>query len=397
MRHLQQKRRRTLSFLFYCVVFACFSMILFLSMTTTPSGDRSGDRSYETFGAFADAESLGGSPSVPGQEDNADAGTIDPANTGGGQTEKHPAHGGPGNPGENAMPDGNAIEEYPGIENAWGGNTRGDNGQGGYAPDGDAQGENAEGTGLAGAESGEGAQALPGGEEGAGSIDPDLWKESFSPVPVSLPVDESYFSDALFIGDSRVMGLMLYSGLTGATFYSEKGINVSTLLTKPIVMQTGGTKITVMEALKSRQFGKIYIKTGINELGWRSVAQFTEAYAEVIDRIKELQPGAAIYVQSILPVSQKKSTDGGVYTNPRIIEFNEMLKKMTWEKGVHYLDVFQSLVNDEGNLPDGAGSDGIHLNKEYCQIWLSYLKQHAVSDGISFDKTSVKDAERGRG
>ena len=209
----------------------------------------------------------------------------------------------------------------------------------------------------------------------------EQWRKTFYPVPSSPAVDEFYFRDALFIGDSRVMGLMLYSGLTGeATFYTEKGVNVTTLLTKAIVLETGGNRITIPEALNDRQFGKIYIKTGINELGWRSLKSFIEAYGEVIDRIRELQPEAVLYIQSILPVSQKKAEEGSYFTIPRILEFNEEIKKLTWEKGVYYLDVFQGMVNEEGFLPEEAGNDGVHLNKEYCKIWLEYLKRHVVRD-----------------
>lgn len=208
----------------------------------------------------------------------------------------------------------------------------------------------------------------------------DIWRETFYPVPATPPVNQSYFSDALFIGDSRVMGLMLYSGLTDSTFYTEKGANVSTLLTKPMVLLAGGEKITIPEALKRRTFSKIYIKMGLNELGWKSGEYFIEVYGGVIDRIRELQPEAIFYVQSILPVTRKKSGADKTYNNERINEFNELIKKMSLEKNLHYLDVHDGISDDEGALPDAAGLDGIHLNKEYCKIWLEFLKRHTIRD-----------------
>jgi len=206
----------------------------------------------------------------------------------------------------------------------------------------------------------------------------DQWRMTFSPVPASAPVEEDYFDDALFIGDSRVMGLMLYAGLNKAVFYTEKGVNVNTLLRNPIVTVTGGAKISIPEALKNRQFAKIYIKTGINELGWRNREQFIGAYGKVIDWLRESQPDAVVYVQSILPVSKRKAERDSIINNIHILAVNDMIQKMTWEKDVHYLDVFGGLVNEDGCLPEEAGSDGVHLNKEYCQIWLDYLKRHTV-------------------
>ena len=46
-------------------------------------------------------------------------------------------------------------------------------------------------------------------------------------VPESAPVDDSYFADAVFVGDSRTEGLRMYSGLTGAKFFSEVGLTVT--------------------------------------------------------------------------------------------------------------------------------------------------------------------------
>ncbi|MDR0469206.1 MAG: GDSL-type esterase/lipase family protein [Peptococcaceae bacterium] len=208
----------------------------------------------------------------------------------------------------------------------------------------------------------------------------ELWKKTFSPVSVSPPVHISYFDDALFIGDSRVVGLMLYSDLTEATFYAEKGVNILNLLSNKLVIQTGGGKITIPEALQTETFGKIYIKMGLNELGWRNLETFADTYGQVIDQIRELQPDAVFYVQSIIPVSKKKSTEDKIFTNERIMVINELIKKMAWERGIYYLDVYNRMTDLEGYLPEDAGTDGIHMNKKFCKIWLEYLLRHTVRD-----------------
>ena len=46
------------------------------------------------------------------------------------------------------------------------------------------------------------------------------------PVPESEEVEMDYFSDALFIGDSRTDGLRLYSGIQGADFDCYKGLTI---------------------------------------------------------------------------------------------------------------------------------------------------------------------------
>lgn len=227
---------------------------------------------------------------------------------------------------------------------------------------------------------GEGADPSGPDESGADPRDEDAWKEEFYPVPAGPPVDDSYFSDAVFIGDSRVQGLMIYSGLTEGAFYAEKSMSVNDIMTKPIVSQGSGAKISVTDALKKNKFGKVYIKLGLNELG-SPIQAIADKYSEIIDEIREMEPGAIIYVQAVIPVTKNKSESSKIHNNPRIQELNELLKKMTWDKGIYYLDIYEGLAGEDGCLPKDASGDGVHLNRTYCQKWLEYLKNHTVQTG----------------
>ncbi len=198
-------------------------------------------------------------------------------------------------------------------------------------------------------------------------------------VPESDPVDDSWFDDAVFIGDSRVEGFRTQSGLSNAQYLAEKGMNVSAVFTEDYIRQ-GGDKVTVLEALEGMSFSKVYIKLGINELGWYYPEIFIEDYSELIDAIREINPGAAIYVQSIIVVSRDKSDQDEIYNNENISLFNGLLLDMAQEKGVHYLDLNEVLADEDGYLPEDASFDGVHLKPDYCKIWLDYLKTHTVQD-----------------
>lgn len=242
--------------------------------------------------------------------------------------------------------------------------------------DGAAAGESGGDTGETGAPEGAGREGADGTPEAGG----EDWKREFYPVPASPKADDSYFSDAVFIGDSRVQGLMIYSGLKEGTFYAEKSMSVNDIMTKKIVAQGSGSKISVTEALRKNQFRKVYIKLGLNELG-SSLEGIVDKYSEIVDEIKELEPEAIIYVQAVIPVTKSKSQSSKVHNNPRIQELNELLKKMSWEKGLYYLDTYTGLADADGCLPKEASSDGVHLNKTYCRKWLEYLKNHTVKTG----------------
>ena len=118
-------------------------------------------------------------------------------------------------------------------------------------------------------------------------------------------MDDSYFDDAVFIGDSRIADMELFSGLDNATYFAKVGMSVYKLFDEPFIQLDGveGT-LTLEEALSQRQFGKIYLMVGINELGTGNEEQFIAAYQEAVNRIRQLQPDAVFYVMGILSVTQ---------------------------------------------------------------------------------------------
>ena len=173
------------------------------------------------------------------------------------------------------------------------------------------------------------------------------------------------FSDAVFIGDSRTVGLQQNGGLANAKFFCGTGLNVETAMTKPVVTLADGSKGTVVDALRQTPCQRVYVMFGVNELGWPSAGSFKKKYVELIQALRQAQPEAEIYVQSILPVSKKKSDSDPVINNANINRFNEQIQKMAEEKGAVYLEVNKALMDSAGALPAGAATDGIHPNVDY--------------------------------
>lgn len=198
------------------------------------------------------------------------------------------------------------------------------------------------------------------------------------PVPVSDTVEDTYFDDAVFIGDSRTEGLILNTGLSNTTSYVYKGLMVNTVFTKAVIKKDG-EKISVMDALKTTNFSKVYIMLGINETGWAYSRVFQEKYGDIIDAIQEINPDALIYIQGIIPVSDKVSSEHQYITNTKISEYNRLLQELAEEKQVYYIDTENAVISANGSLPEDAAYDGIHLVKEYCEKWLDYLKTHTIT------------------
>ena len=118
---------------------------------------------------------------------------------------------------------------------------------------------------------------------GEGDLLPDTVEETLEQIEEGplhweyTTVEEDYFDDALFIGDSRTVGLMEYSGLKEhADFYASTGLTVYKLFGAEIVPVEGSKdNISIEEALTEKQFSKMEYLVG-------------EYHSEIIDSDERL-------------------------------------------------------------------------------------------------------------
>lgn len=201
-------------------------------------------------------------------------------------------------------------------------------------------------------------------------------------VPESEMVGDDYFDDAVFIGNSLTVGLQRSVPLK-ARYFASVGLNVSQVFTKELIPMQSGKTATVSEALGTVEFSKVYLMFGINELGWGSIASFINYYGQIIDRIREVNPEAIIYVQSILPINEAKWAKSRDYhsciNNFAVATFNQKIIDMCVQKNVAFVNVGEVLADETGNLFSDATSDGIHIGGVYAVRWVDYLKSHTVS------------------
>lgn len=189
-----------------------------------------------------------------------------------------------------------------------------------------------------------------------------------------VSVDESYFDDALFIGDSRTVGLRDYTDLSEhADFYCETSLTIYKVLEEDF-KGLG----TISEALAARDYGKIYIMVGINELGRGTTENYMEKYTEVIDTLHELEPEAKIFIQGVMRVSGKKNSEDAIFNNSNIIARNNAVATLADNENIFYIDVNEVVCDEEGNLNADYTFDQIHLLGVYNDLWKQFLLGHGV-------------------
>ncbi len=190
-------------------------------------------------------------------------------------------------------------------------------------------------------------------------------------------VPQEYFDDALFIGDSRVTGVELYSGWDNLTYYAEGGMTIYNMFQSKTA-QVDGQTLTIEEALQKRSFGKIYLEIGINEMGTGNVDSFMEAYEAAVEHLRELQPDAILYVCGIMYVKQSKSESDPIFNNPAIQERNDRIAALADGESIFYLDINEVVTDDTGNLNPDYTWDEVHLLGKYDVIWLEYFSSHGI-------------------
>ncbi len=205
-----------------------------------------------------------------------------------------------------------------------------------------------------------------------------------------VPVDDSYFDDAVFIGDSRMEGFRNTSGITSGTFFTSVGMSLSSM-TSDAIISDGSSSITVAAALSGGYYRKIYIMCGANDLGEYDWDNFREELISVTERFMEIQPDAIMYLCSCIYVEEDKVTTGYYVNNENVDKLNSILLEVCEEKGYYYLDFNEVLSNGYGALIAGASADGIHLNEAYCEMMLDYLKTHYIP--VDDDNTNAADAD----
>lgn len=201
-----------------------------------------------------------------------------------------------------------------------------------------------------------------------------------APVPASDAVEETYFDDAIFVGDSLTYGLGAYQVLDAGRVVAHTGINPQTILTSACIEQPDGTSVTVLEAVKAAAPHKVYVMLGSNGVAFLSQSTIIEYYGQLLDQLREALPDAIFYVQSVLPVTHEKESGDSRYANSKIDALNEALLELATEKGVYYVNVAEAIKDENGCLPAEVSTDGMHFGVGTYRKWVEYLLTHTVDE-----------------
>ena len=198
-------------------------------------------------------------------------------------------------------------------------------------------------------------------------------------------VSMSYFSDAIFMGDSLADGFNEYSGTLGlyeigTRFLTARSLSPRSFTQPGVTINFGTGPMDPWAVISQESPGKVYVTIGTNALNaGQDPQEIIDSYYEMIDLIRKNAPDAVIYVTTITPTTKSIQSKMPNISNERINATNELIVKMCNEKGLALLNIHDLFVDSEGCLSDSiAYSDGIHLKPSGYKAWLDYMISHTV-------------------
>lgn len=224
---------------------------------------------------------------------------------------------------------------------------------------------------------------------------PEPWPRS-GKVPETPRADDSWFDDVIFIGDS-------VENIFSSYIYYIRGngepncFGKATLFTAPnfswhlAVQEAGpglyfpiynGRTMSVEDAVEASGAKKVLIGMGMNDIALVGLEKTMGYVDEQIRRIQEKTPEVTIYLMSMTP--RPAGYDGSNMPNALIREFNALLLQYAEEHGLYYLDCYEALADEKGELPIDHCADpytiAVHPSYAGCAVWLEYLYTHAIPD-----------------
>ena len=171
----------------------------------------------------------------------------------------------------------------------------------------------------------------------------------------------NYDADIVFFGDVLTMGSNFQSVYT-----NKKIVNLG--FSGKISSLVG--RVSMVKAVTPE---KIFLNCGISTLTDKNADDCAKQFAALLDKLKEEIPEAAVYVESVLPVSLEK--EESVVHNASIVFYNEKIKKIAEERGLVFIDLYALYVKD-GALDPSVNSDGAYLHKDGYDRWAKAVEPY---------------------
>lgn len=200
------------------------------------------------------------------------------------------------------------------------------------------------------------------------------------PVPSSSQREDDWFDDSAFIGHSLIEGFREFSKVdSNIHYFTATGLSAAGATSySRFALPDGGTG-TLAAGLSQKQFRKVYVMLGVNEIS-TSKARFQENMTSVVETIRANQPaGIPIYILELTPTTRAKS-ENTVFNRANVQRLNEVLVQLCQEQECYLVDLCACFADGDGYLPSELSTDGVHLTAPQYRVMADYLLCRTVEE-----------------
>ena len=200
------------------------------------------------------------------------------------------------------------------------------------------------------------------------------WTQKYYPKRIQeFKKEPLEFGEIVFIGNSITEGGKDWSARFGINHIRNRGI-------------AGDLTDGVLQRLDEIIYFKpkaVFILIGINDLfnlhqnednrslKYDKIVPSTEYIAKnilkIAKKIHRKSPATKIYVRTLLPSRRE-------YVKKDILEVNKIIKKNETKAYYEVIDLYAQFVDNKGELIEELTKDGVHLNDEGYEKWISFEK-----------------------
>lgn len=200
------------------------------------------------------------------------------------------------------------------------------------------------------------------------------------PVPEGDLLGDEWFDDSAIIGHSLMEGFEGFAGIySNIHYFTTTGLSAAGATGYSKFDLPNGGQGTLKKGLSQKQFSKIYIMLGVNEIT-TSKDRYKENMEAILDVIRETQgEDIPIYILNVTPTTKKKS-DATAFNLKNVKKINEAIAELCEEQQCYLLDVYSCFADENGYLPSKLSTDGVHITASQYKVMANYILSHTVEE-----------------
>ena len=200
------------------------------------------------------------------------------------------------------------------------------------------------------------------------------------PVPDGDLLGDEWFDDSAIIGHSLMEGFEGFAKVySNIHYFTSTGLSAAGASSySKFDLPNGGTG-TLRQGLNQKQFSKIYIMLGVNEIS-SSKENYKKNMTAILDVVRETQgEDIPIYILNVTPTTRKKS-DSTAFNLKNVTKMNEAISELCAEQECYLVDVYSCFADEDGYLPSDISTDGVHITASQYRIMANYMLSHTVEE-----------------